>query len=80
MQELSVIKAAQPEGVKYPKLRGRIVEKYGSQEAFAREVGLSTTSMSKKMTGKVGISQSDILKWCPLLDIEVNDIGAYFYA
>lgn len=66
--------------MKYLKLRGRIIEKYGSQERFRKHLGISSTALSKKMTGKTGFSQADILKWCSLLDIDLDDIGAFFYA
>lgn len=62
----------------YPKLRGRIIEKYGSLTAFAKIIGLSKTSMSKKMTGKSGFSQSDIVSWCDALDIDLADVGLFF--
>lgn len=65
---------------KYNKLRGRIVEKYGTQDEFARTIGISRNSLSLKMTGKTGISQTDIIKWCRLLDIKADEIGQYFFA
>ena len=64
---------------KYAKLRGRIIEKYGSQIEFCREVGLSETSLSKKMQGKTGFKYREINKWCKLLDIDVSEIGTYFF-
>lgn len=64
----------------YPKLRGRIIEKYGSQEAFCTAVGLSSVSVSKKMTGQTGFSQKDIIRWCELLDIDIKDVGDFFYS
>ena len=64
---------------KYNKLRGRIIEKFGSQVAFAEAVGLSKTQLSKKMTGKAGFDQNDIVKWCGLLDIPVEEAGLYFF-
>lgn len=66
--------------LKYAKLRGRIVEKFGSQDAFREQVGISKTAMSKKMTGKTGFSQKDIIKWCELLSIDLKQVGEYFYA
>lgn len=63
----------------YRKLKGRIVEKYDTQGEFAKAVGISINSMSKKMTGKVGFSKSDILLWCELLDISKENIGEYFF-
>ena len=45
----------------YKKLRGRIIEKFGTQEKFSKEIGISETSLSKKMKCKTGISQADIM-------------------
>lgn len=67
-------------GFEYNKLRGRIVEKYGTQAKFAQELGISPTAMSEKMTGKTTFSQRDIEKWRQLLDIDSEDIGKYFFA
>ena len=64
----------------YNKLRGKIVEKYGTQEEFARAIGISRNSLSLKMTGKTGISQADIIKWSELLEIKADEIGQYFFA
>ena len=43
---------------KYNKLRGRIVERFGSQEKFAETLKKSNVSVSRKMNGKVGFSHS----------------------
>lgn len=67
-------------GYSYDKLRGRIVEKYGSQEHFAEVLGISTNSLSKKMTGKVGFSQKDIVSWSNLLGIDKTEYSEYFFA
>ena len=64
---------------KYQKLRGRIIEKFGTQEKFAREIGISETALSKKMQCKTGISQSDICLWSKLLDIKLEEYGLYFF-
>ncbi len=64
---------------KYDRLRGRIVEMYGSQEEFAKVIGISSNSMSKKMNGKTGFSQKDIIKWSELLDISKSEYGEYFF-
>ena len=64
----------------YNKLRGRIIEKYGTQEEFARNLGISKNSLSLKMNGKTSFSQSDVIKWSKLLDINTNEIGQYFFA
>ena len=67
------------ETAKYAKLRGRIVEKFGTIGKFGDAVGLSGTSMSKKLTGTTGFSQADIIRWCELLDIDMEEVGAYFF-
>lgn len=63
----------------YNKLRGRIIEKYGTQENFAEAIGLSTNSMSRKMTGKSGFSQEDIELWSEKLEIKQAEYGEYFF-
>ena len=64
----------------YNALRGRIVEKFGTQARFAQALGISQTTMSEKMNCKSGFSQMDIENWRKLLDIEAVDIGRYFFA
>ena len=63
----------------YSKLRGRIVEKYGTITAFSKDVGMTTTSIYFKLSGKVPFNQRDVEKWCNLLSIKVSEIGAYFF-
>ena len=63
----------------YSKLKGRIVEKYGTRKEFAKYLGLSEVSMSNKMTNKSGFSQDDVVIWAKALDIEEKDYGAYFF-
>ena len=63
----------------YDKLRGRIIEKFGSQGEFAKKVGISPTSVSLKMTGKTGFSQAEMVWWGELLDIPVEEYGKYFF-
>lgn len=67
------------QGYEYKKLRGRIVEKYGTMESFSKVVGLSKVSVSNKMTGNTGFSQGDIEKWSAALDIPSYEYGAYFF-
>lgn len=67
-------------GYSYRKLRGKIIEKYGSQEKYAEILGISSNSLSKKMRGKTGFSQKDIATWSALLEIDKDDYGKYFFA
>lgn len=63
----------------YNKLRGKIVEVFGSQDKFAEKLGQSKNSVSKKMTCKTGFSQEDIVKWSTLLGIEADEYGEYYF-
>lgn len=36
----------------FSKLKGRIVEKYGSQRAFARHIGITEQTVTNKIKGK----------------------------
>lgn len=63
----------------YAKLRGKIVEVYGSHYKFAEALKISENSLSKKLTGKTQFRQDDIQKWCRLLGISVDEAGLYFF-
>ena len=64
----------------YSKLRGKIIEKYGSQTAFAKEFGISENVLSKKMNNKVRFITDDVIKIVKMLQIPENEISAYFFA
>lgn len=63
----------------YCKLKGRIVEKFGTQAAFAREMGRSERTISLKMNGKVFWDQPEICKAVELLQLQETDIPTYFF-
>lgn len=63
----------------YSKLKGRIVEKYGSQGNFAKEIPVSENQLSVYLTGKKRITTRLIDKMVVLLDIPEQDIGSYFF-
>jgi len=64
---------------KYAKLRGRIVEKYGTLERFSNVVALSTVAVSKKLNGRTQFSAADMELWCQKLTIDLKDVGEYFF-
>ena len=64
----------------YNKLRGRIIEKFGNQGAFAEAMGISRQWVSMKLNNKSEFSQSEILKWCDVLEISEREIVDYFFA
>ena len=63
----------------YKKLKGRIIEKYGSQSVFALKMGWSERTLSLKMNNKVFWRQSEISKAVNLLEIEEKEIPTYFF-
>ncbi|WP_394326220.1 DUF739 family protein [Lactococcus lactis] len=65
--------------IDYSKLKGRIKEKYGSQQDFAKAIGLSEKIISDKLNNKSYWKQSDIDAATELLGIKKEDIGIYFF-
>lgn len=63
----------------YAKLRGRIVEMFGSHSKFAKALKISENSLSKKLNGKTQFKQGDIQTWCNLLEIPITEAGLYFF-
>ena len=63
----------------FRKLKGRIVEICGSQKEFAKAVGLTPTTVSYKLNGKKSFTYGDIVKWCEVLQIGIDEIGRYFF-
>ena len=64
----------------YRKLRGRIVEKFGTYGNFAEKINVSMVTVSNKLRGVTQFSQDDIVLWCEALEIPLSDSGAYFFA
>lgn len=65
--------------IDYSKLRGRIVEVYGSQGEFSRKMGWSERTTSLKMNGHVSWKQDEILRAKDLLKLNDEDILIYFF-
>ena len=64
----------------YNKLRGKIVEIYGSQIAFAKAMKWSEKTLSLKLNGKVPWRQTDIMTAVQILGLSESDIQDYFCA
>lgn len=65
--------------MRYAKLRGRIVEKFGSQSAFAAAIGWREALLSAKLNSKSEWSFSEVMEACKLLEIPVNEAHLYFF-
>lgn len=66
--------------LKMLELKGRIVQKFGSQGRFAKHIGKTEQTVTAKLNGRSQFSQDDILEWCNALDIEADEVGRYFFA
>jgi transcriptional regulator with XRE-family HTH domain len=64
---------------KNAKLKGRIVEKFGSQKAFADALGVTDTTVNNKLNNRRLMSQDDIANWAETLEIPLDQIGLYFF-
>jgi hypothetical protein len=64
----------------YSKLKGKIVEKFGSQIMFSEAMDMSTRTMSLKLNGKRLWRQDEICKAIQLLELSDTDIQAYFFS
>lgn len=63
----------------YDKLKGRIVEKFGTQMAFSKALGVSERTLSLKLNNRIFFTQDEISKCSNLLDISMSDIQDYFF-
>lgn len=64
----------------YSKLKGRIVEKLGSQKAFADLLGISEGTLTSKLRGYTYFTQSEIRQSIGILGIDPQDVSLYFFA
>ena len=63
----------------YAKLRGRIVEKFGSQGAFAAAMDWREALLSAKVNNKSEWSFPEVMKACGLLEIPLDEAHLYFF-
>lgn len=63
----------------YSKLKGKIVEKCGTQKQFAEKMQLSERTLTLKLAGKVEWKQSEIIKACSVLGLESEEILSIFF-
>lgn len=61
------------------KLKGRIIEKFDKQSAFAKAVDNSSSFVSQYLTGKKDLNQPTIDRWAEVLDIPADEIHTYFF-
>lgn len=63
----------------FSKLKGRIIEKFGTQKKFAEALGVSNNLVSLKMQKRCEFSKEDMLRWGELLDIPPEQFYDFFF-
>lgn len=63
----------------YAKLRGRIKEKFGTQDSFASAMNMNRSTLSAKLNGKSDWTVLEIEQSCSLLSIPITEAHAYFF-
>lgn len=65
----------------FSKLRGRIVERFGSASAFAKVAGFTDPALSARLNNKTPWSCDEIHAVCvpEILDIPPEEIHVYFF-
>ena len=63
----------------YSKLRGKIKELYGTQDNFAKALGIGRVSLSQRLNNTLEFTQKEINVSCDLLKINKEDVSKYFF-
>lgn len=61
------------------KLRGKIIEVYGSLREFCAETNYSYSTLQGKLSNKTYFTQVDIMKFVEWLKLEEEEILLYFF-
>lgn len=63
----------------YNKLRGKIKEVCGTQDAFAEKIGIGRVSLSQRLNNLIEFTQEEMFKSCEVLGIPLEEIPVYFF-
>ena len=63
----------------YTRLSNRIKEVFNCDVNFAIKMGFSERTLSLKLNNKSEWKQTEIIKACDLLNIEISEIDIYFF-
>lgn len=69
----------QNEPYNYSKLKGKIIEMYGTQSSFLENISMSNTTFIKKMNNEGYFSQPEIEEIITVLKVSKDDIVNYFF-
>lgn len=63
----------------YSKLKGKIKEVCGTQDALASKIGLGRVTLSQRLNNQSNFSQDEIARMTQALNISNEDIPIYFF-
>ena len=63
----------------YAKLRGRIREIFGTNEAFAKAMEFDLSTLSAKLNNKSPWKREEIEKACEILSVPIEEVHLYFF-
>ncbi|MBP1045104.1 DUF739 family protein [Enterococcus sp. BWM-S5] len=63
----------------YIKLEKRVIDIFGSQENFVREISMDKDMWLARIAGNSFFDQAQIEEICQLLEIHSREIGSYFF-
>lgn len=63
----------------YSKLKGKIKEKFSTQDNFAEALGMSRTSLSQRLNNQLEFSQNEIARAMNLLGEDEANMVQFFY-
>lgn len=63
----------------FSKLKGRIVEHFGTFARFAEAMGLSKPQLHNRLTNSTDFRPEEVIRAVELLDIHPSDIHIYFF-
>ena len=63
----------------YDKLKGKIKEKFGTQDSFAKAMGISRTTLNLKLNNMSEFTQKEMIKAMEVLNLSGSEIRDYFF-
>ena len=63
----------------YRELRGLIRSKFGTQENYAKAIGISNTSLQERLSNKVPFKQTEIIMTKQLLGLSAEKMDETFF-
>ena len=63
----------------YRELRGLIRSKFGTQENYAKAIGISNTSLQERLSNKVPFKQTEIIMTKQLLGLRAEKMDEIFF-